>query len=180
MSNELDQLSTDLRKIISEQNRHLRDAVNESADDIRQKGVQRIAGTINLPRSYIEDRLFVSRRATQRTLEAAIHGLDRPVLLARFDAKQKYTTGKTVPQKNAGVGVRVKASGSEKHMRSAFLLVLKNGALGLATREGEGRSNYRVRHGPSVGQLWRAYINDNDDALDDVAERFMKRLAAYD
>lgn len=180
MSNELDQLSTDLRKIISEQNRHLRDAVNESADDIRQKGVQRMAGTINLPRSYIEDRLFVSRRATQRTLEAAIHGLDRPVLLARFDAKQKYTTGKTVPQKNAGIGVRVKASGSEKHMRSAFLLVLKNGALGLATREGEGRSNYRVRHGPSVGQLWRAYINDNDDALDDVAERFMKRLAAYD
>lgn len=176
----LSSLPDELAQLGRDYDKHLRTALNQSADEIRTEAIAGICAQIALPRSYVERNLFIKKRATINNPEAIIAGVYRPVLLTRYTARQRYTRAKTVTRKHAGVSVRVKAGGSRKTLRGAFFIELKNGALGVAVRTGKERGDYDVKHGPSVDQLWQAYINDNPDKMADVMETFLNRLARYE
>lgn len=167
----------DLEKLPQEMIRAARIAVNDAATRGRTAMGKEVLHQINFPTDYVSPRnkrLYVSRKANSKDLEAVITARSRPTSLARF-AQTTSTKGKS--------GVRVelkrgsvrqipgkKASGNGY---SAFLMKLKAGSsdldtksnLGLAMRVPPGKrpsgaykpkpigNNLYLLYGPSVSQL---------------------------
>lgn len=143
---------------------------------------------IEFPAGYLTgDRLAVTKRATNKSLEAVITGRKRATSLARF-----VTGSLGVGAKNQQVTVRVKR-GKTQVMRNAFLVRLKQGAslnedkynIGLAVRLGPGETvgNKKTTHkswlvpgrvallyGPSVDQVFRTVADDVAPAIGDMLE----------
>lgn len=178
----------------------LPDIANDAArmainDTVEREGLTLIKrdmrDQVNFPTGYLEgDRLKVTKKASNGSLEAVIRGRDRPTSLARFAEGQNI--GNT-----RGRGVRVTVDrGATKVLRKAFLVQLRSGNTGLAVRlkDGEtlrnsqgavqltqdgGRStNIWLLYGPSVDQVFRGVANERaDDLAEMVSEKFMRQLA---
>lgn len=146
-------------------------AINKTARDARADAARKIRSQVAFPASYVapgQKRLYVSKQAQGRDLEARITARARNTSLARF------TTGAARPGK-AGVYVTV-SPGKARFMRRAFLLRLPQGStltdtrfnLGLAIRLRPGErlqnkvearklsSGLYLLYGPSVDQVFRS------------------------
>lgn len=134
---------------------------------------------INFPTGYLEQggRLGISRKARRSSLEVVITGRDRPTSLARFAPGQ-------TPQntRNKGVTVSVKR-GRVTRLGRAFLVNLKNGNIGLATRDRAliGRA-YKppqlapglfLLYAPSVEQVFGGVA---DDALPEIGNQLSREF----
>ncbi len=122
---------------------------------------------VNFPKGYLDtdDRLAVRRPSTPNNLEVVISARDRPTSLARFVAGQTPES-----TRRGGVTVSVK-KGSSKRLKKAFLVRLRNGNIGLATRDKSlvdraykpvmlDRGVYLL-YGPSVDQVFKAVAEDS-------------------
>ncbi len=168
--------------------------VNEVANDVVTRGIQRISETINLKPSYIKQHLRVSKRANRSSDEAWVSASKRGVLLSRFDARQEFREsidrrGRPSGRVNGGVSVKVKTNGARKTIASAFLIKLRgSGALGVAVRPSSmqnlnkrewkevNKRGYAVLSGPSVDQLFMATKDELAPSVDELAEKFMRKL----
>jgi hypothetical protein len=120
-------------------------AVNDAAKKLRNGAAKEIRGDINLPAKYINDRLVLSRQATEQDTTAIVTGRARQTRLMRYGGKQitkpvkkqkrgmkprKYKgdalRGIPAGKKHAGVSVKVKKSGSVKKSSKSFLIPLKS------------------------------------------------------
>lgn len=151
---------------------------------------------VAFPAGYLTgDRLSVTKRATNKNLEAVVTGRKRATSLARF-----VTGSLGVGVKTNGVSVRVK-KGKTTVMRKAFLVRLKQGAslsednfnIGLALRLGPGETigNKRTEHkswlvpgrvallyGPSVDQVFRTVADDVAPEIGDMlGAEFLRQFA---
>lgn len=143
----------------------------QSADDMRQE--------VAFSASYLRNKLTVTKKATQSSLEAVISGRDRPTSLARF-----VTRGKV---RQPGVTVDVEP-GKPKELEGAFLIELKNGNRGLAVRLKAGQSirnsraakklsnNVYLLYGPSVDQVFKGVAGDEAPKALAFLEREFLRL----
>lgn len=129
-------------------------AINRVLGKQRTEGSKRIRQQVALKAGYVRDRLTI-RKAREAKPEGAIQTPSRGVLLSRFKVRQLRRKGR-----RAGLAVKVKAKGSAKTMRGAFLVKLPNGVDAVAIRErGQGR-RFRVLYGPSVSQVFTAVSQD--------------------
>lgn len=144
-------------------------ALNSAARRARTLGSAAIRQQVALSAGYVNDNLKVRSFATSSDLTTRIAANPRAVLLTRYGAKMRTVAatsrrglkgdparGIAAGRKAAGVqGVRVKAGGSTKRIEGAFWVRLAgSGQWAPAVRTGDGRSDYRVMHGPSVHQVW--------------------------
>ncbi len=143
---------------------------------------------VNFPSGYLdgEDRLGVSQKATQGSLEAVITARDRPTSLARFIVGEAKVG-------QAGISVRVSKGGGGARMDKAFVVKLKNGNRGVAIRLKSGETpdraynpvaladNVWLLYGPSVDQVVRtvaeASIPEIGNMLSDEFYRQFVRLS---
>jgi hypothetical protein len=148
------------------------------------------------PAGYLKsgDRLYVSKKAQNKDLEAVITARFRPTSLARFVRGALYDPGS--PQ--TGLTVQVKP-GTSNFLPKAFLVKLRAGAsltadnynLGLAIRLKPGTQlrnknaqsavqlshNLYLLYGPSVDQIFRTVSVEQSDAVADLAEEeFFRQL----
>lgn len=144
---------------------------------------------IDFPSSYLsQDRIGVRKPATRATLEAVISGRDRPTSLARFVKGEKSVT------RRRPIHVTVKA-GSQKELKRAFLVKLRNGNIGLAirlpdgqapdnaykpvqlTRRGGQSQNVWLLYGPSVDQVLGNVVPDAAPDIDRMlVSNFLRQL----
>lgn len=171
-------------------------AVNRTADRAATASRRGVREQVNLPAQYLtgtdstgRQRLGVSKRASEDSLEAVITGRQRPTSLARF------LVGNPQPGK-AGVKVAV-APGFASLMRRAFVIWLPAGKsvvetksnLGLAIRlrAGQDIHNKRVMlrlsgnlyllYGPSVDQVFATVRSDvAPDAEQFLGAEFIRLL----
>lgn len=147
-------------------------SVNDTADAVYELVVPRMTGVINLSPDYVRDRMEVQHATSADNARATIVASYRKnymTSLARYQPRQVVVAtrsgkgkgdasrGIAAGMKAAGVSVEV-TRGARKMVDSgrSFLIKLNNGnGFGVATRHGAGRDNYRVRHGPSVYQLFK-------------------------
>lgn len=129
---------------------------------------------VNFPRGYLDspDKLDLRKKARPGDLEVVITARDRPTSLARF------ATSRMVPSpRGQGVTVAVKR-GRTKHLSKAFLVRLKNGNIGLATRDKSlvdraykpmmlGKGVYLL-YGPSVDQVVKTVA---EEALPEIGDK---------
>jgi len=159
-------------------------AINQVAERdgmaIMQKDMQQ---QIDFPAGYLKSRMTVKRRATKGSMEALISGRDRATSLARFAAGQ-------TPKNTRGRGVRVQLRGGQvRHLRSSFLVNLKNGNTGLAVRLKPGESlrnsdsavklanNLYLLYGPSVDQVFRGVAEYRAPEIGEmVSQQFFRQL----
>lgn len=90
-----------------------------------------------------------------------------------------------VPENYKVKGMTVEVTrGSRKPIENAFYMPLRNGnGMGLFTREGDGKKDYRHRYGPSVYQLFsfvaKGLVQEVGDTLEtqlaDEAERLLQK-----
>jgi hypothetical protein len=155
-----------------------------------------IEDQVAFPAGYINnDRMAVSKRATNADLEAIITARQRPTSLARF-AQGDKTPGK--PQIN-GIQVVVH-SGNSKTMRKAFFVKLRAGKsatddnynIGLAIRLKPGeRVIYNkkqqnmvqlshgvyVLYGPSIEQIFRSVADEiAPELLNMLSDEFLRQF----
>lgn len=170
------------------------EALDKGAEFARTRGIDQIFRELNLDRDYIAKNLAVTSKPKRGDLRSVIGSNPRPVLLPRYGGNKVATVAAKSPrrklkgdqsrgiargQKADGIkAFSVKRGGTPKRWGNAFLIRLKgSGAWGLATREGKGRNNYRIRYGPSVASAWRNVRNDIEaDVYDQVAETFSKKF----
>ena len=179
----------------SEVKKAIAETLNETALEIEDEARKIVEQETNLTRAYINGKLGVKTRAKANSLQAVICSNVRPVLLARFDARQEYKPGKTKARVNGGVSVQVKSIGGRKHMASAFFIPLKRGkssgtgARGLAVRPGKSgmslspsaqkevnKRGFAVLHGPSVDQVFRSHLERLTPTADDMFTRLLRKL----
>lgn len=147
-----------------------------------------VESQINFPSGYLnqQNRLGVTRRASESSLEAVITARDRATSLARFAKGQ-------TPAGTRGKGVRVEVKrGNAKLLKKAFLVNLKNGNLGLAVRLKPGESlrnknegkpvkfgkNTYLLYAPSVDQVFRSVAEGNSDKLGQMlGNQFLRQFA---
>lgn len=159
-------------------------AINQVAERdgmaIMQKDMQQ---QIDFPAGYLKSRMTIKRRATKGSMEALISGRDRATSLARFAAGQ-------TPKNTRGRGVRVQLRGGQvRHLRSSFLVNLKNGNTGLAVRLKPGESlrnsdsavklanNLYLLYGPSVDQVFRGVAEYRAPEIGEmVSQQFFRQL----
>lgn len=165
-------------------------AINKTTFRGRAAAARYIREQVAFPAGYVSQankRLFVSRTATEGSLEGAITARGRATSLARFV--------RGTPAKGQGVTVVV-APGRARTMRRAFVVRLRAGTADLDTksnmglamrlRPGETLSNKRelrkltnglyLLYGPSVDQVFRA--RDGGGVAEDIAPEladFMER-----
>lgn len=156
---------------------------------IREEMTDQIA----FPSGYLTgDRIGVTKRATNASLEAVITGRKRATSLARF------TSARSVNQKG-GVSVRV-SKGRTTYLKQAWLVRLKKGAsldednynIGLAIRLRPGEKlNKKTVHqswlvagqvallyGPSVDQVFQEVAGDVVDPISEmVQDEFFRQFA---
>lgn len=167
-------------------------AINDTAQWGRTLGSREIRRRINFKSRYVDERLQVTKRASESTLEAVITGRDRPTSLARFaQGGVRFGRPRVAPR------VRVKASGAAKPMSNAFFMRLRRGSaavtaensnvgLAIRLREGERVHNKNMTplsggiallYGPSVGQVFRTVSENTVDQIGEhLAERFARQL----
>lgn len=169
-------------------------AVNSAAQDVYDLVRPRMVKTLNLTQEYVAQRMQLKFGTDPGNIKAQIIAVgSKPAMtqLARYDARQLVKTA-LVPKrakgnpklgipkgmKQAGVSVEV-LRGSVKPIPNAFLVELRNGnGLGVATRTGKGRKDYRIRYGPSVYQMFKyAAEQVTDEASDLIAERLATEAA---
>jgi hypothetical protein len=143
-------------------------ALNFAARKARTLGSQRIRASKKLPATYVNDRLVITKQATDASLLAIVTGRFRPTQLIRFGAKQVYTRSKRTGKRIArgGVSVQVNTQGERKTMPGAFFIALRAGLVdgmnqGIAIRlpghekNTRGNPKFEVLYGPSVDQIFR-------------------------
>lgn len=169
---DLDSLPEDITKNIVR-------AINTTTDRFRKKSADDMRQEVAFSASYLRDKLTVTKKATQASLEAVISGRDRPTSLARF-----VTSGQL---RKAGVTVVVEP-GKPRTLEGAFLITLKNGNRGLAVRLGPGQSlknsrrakklsdNVYLLYGPSVDQVFKGVAGDEAPQALAFLEREFLRL----
>lgn len=159
-------------------------AVNQVTERKALPAIRRdMEAQVNFPRGYLDspDRLQFRQRARRGNIEAVITGRDRPTSLARFAPGQ--TPGNT---RGKGVTVMVKR-GATATMKKAFIVNLKSGNRGLATRDpglikraykpvALGRGVYLL-YGPSVDQVMKAVADDNLPMIaDELSREFFRQF----
>lgn len=168
----------------------LRRAVNDTADTARALGNAAIRKQSTLSKTYIDDRLKVTTRASLSSLSADVTGRGRGTSLARF-ATNRGDAGK----QRRPARVRLKPNRGERALPGSFLVRLPAGKVdllnvGLAIRVPKGReASLRKRgvsglvkfgkptkksqaylfYGPSVDQLF-------DKTRDQIAPAVSRRL----
>lgn len=168
-------------------------AINDTAQYGRTLGSREIRRRINFKSRYVDERLTVTKRASESSLEAIITGRDRPTSLARFaQGGVRFGRPRVAPR------VRVKAAGAAKPMNNAFFMRLRRGSaavtaensnVGLAIRLREGErvhnkqamvpigGNIALLYGPSVGQAYRTVSEKTVEQVGDhLADRFARQL----
>lgn len=175
-----------------------RRAINDVARSGRARAAKRIRREVDFPSSYVtpaQKRLYVSKQAKGRDLEAKITAQARNTSLARFAVG-------TPKIGQAGVAVKVQP-GRVRMMKRAFLIKLPQGTspitdtkfnLGLAIRlkPGETLTNKKtarrvanglyVLYGPSVDQVFRAVDGSGvatdiiPDLQDELQAEFLRQL----
>jgi hypothetical protein len=127
-------------------------ALNRTIERMRAEANRRIRKGLALKSTYVRDHLYRLFASNSMSLpEARLVGSGR-TLLTRYAHRQLFKKGKTVSKVRAGVNVTVRP-GASKAMKGAFLLTLRGGNPGIATRrKGGGRGDIDVKHGPSVSQ----------------------------
>lgn len=193
-SDDLEGLATYFRTAADAAVPAMRMAINDVATRggmalIREEMTDQIA----FPRGYLTgDRIGVTKRATNASLEAVITGRKRATSLARF------TSARTINQKG-GVSVRV-SRGRTTYRKQAWLVRLKKGAsldednynIGLAVRLRPGEKlNKKTVHqswlvagqvallyGPSVDQVFQEVAGDVVDPISEmVQDEFFRQFA---
>lgn len=193
-SDDLEGLATYFRTAADAAVPAMRMAINDVATRggmalIREEMTDQIA----FPRGYLTgDRIGVTKRATNASLEAVITGRKRATSLARF------TSARTINQK-VGVSVRV-SRGRTTYLKQAWLVRLKKGAsldednynIGLAVRLRPGEKlNKKTVHqswlvagqvallyGPSVDQVFQEVAGDVVDPISEmVQDEFFRQFA---
>lgn len=167
----------------------MRMAINDIAS---RSGIKLIKNKINneidFGYAYLTDnRLSVTRRATNKHLEAVITGRKRATSLARF------ASGTPASTRKQGVSVKVRR-GKTTYIKSGWLVRLNKGAsktednfnVGLAVRVGAGEKivNKKTQHrswlvkgsvallyAPSVDQVFRGVIPEVEDQLARMVEQ---------
>lgn len=160
------------------------------------KGLNRyrkgVTEEINLPQSYVDERITFARPATPTSLVATIDARQRPVSLARF------ASGGSIGV--AGVSVQVKKAGGSKNLKGAFLVRLNAGAnntdnfnLGLAVRLKPGQTivnkrdtshmvhlapNVVLLYGPSLDQVLNNEVIDkeNPEVISTIETEFYRQF----
>lgn len=180
----MDGLEVDLLKGVDSKSRKLAAvrAINKVARDARAEAARKIRDQVNLPARYVspsQKRLYVSKQAQGRSLEARITAQGRATSLAQF-----VQGGARKGQR--GVYVEV-APGKARLMKKAFVIPLRSGNtftdtkynLGLAIRLRPGErlknksfarrveSGLYLLYGPSVSQIFRA--NSGSGVATDMA-----------
>jgi len=164
-------------------------SINAVAEETRQLAIEEILKQVALSASYVKQRLQIVKRASTDDPTAIISARVRPTQLLRYQGKQLYTKAKLPGKRRlAGVSVQVKSSargGYPKVITNGWIIKLKagrrkesiGGNLGIATREGPGRNNYRIRYAPSVDQVWSKVRDDVKDRISDtLARRFLQEM----
>jgi len=165
-------------------------AINDTARRMRSAGSKAIRQQVNLKAKYVNERLEVSKPATDKSLTAVISGRKRNTLLYRYGAKiltrkAKHpersegfpALGIPAGRKLAGVSVKVKKGGARKKMRGAFIArgLKKSGASAVAIplpgKYTTGNRRFEALYGPSVHQVWT-------DVREELAPEAEKRLSA--
>lgn len=148
--------------------------------------VERITGQVALTPAYVRSRLYISQRATTTDPMAVISGRVRSTQLRRYQGTQLYTKAKIPGKKRlAGVSVKVKAGGSTKVLKHAWIIKLKYGdadaklglTRGIAQRTGPGRNDFRILYGPSVDQVFRDVKDEiRPDVQQMLADEWIKQM----
>lgn len=175
-------------------------ALNTGGEFARQRGVDQIFSELNLKRTYIDQRLEITRKATAEDLSVVITGRARPTTLKSYGGDKIVTAAAKSPrrklkgdkrrriakgQKAAGIkAFKIKRSGTAQKWAGGFIIYLKSGSandgsnVAMAIRTGKGRDSYRVVYGPSVGSAWKSVRNAvYEEALGVVAEEFQKEFS---
>lgn len=159
-------------------------ALNDVAERKAVPMIRRDAESqINFPKGYLDsdDRLGISKKARPNSLEVVITARDRPTSLARFAHGQ-------TPEGTRGQGVTVMVKrGRTRTMGKAFLVRLRNGNVGLATRDRSlieraykpvmlDRGVYLL-YGPSVDQVVKTVAGEALPEIGDlVANEFFRQF----
>lgn len=168
-------------------------AINSTLKRSKPKAVRAIRGQVALPKDYVDARLS-EIPASESKLEGRLGTPRRGLLLSRFSfterllARKRKRTRKGKGKKGepfkqrAGIRVKVK-SGRSKLMPGAFLIRLRRGKelgtdMGIAIRRrgAKGRSNYRIKFGPSLSQVYKSVKDDITPAVRDDFQRTLKFL----
>lgn len=157
-------------------------AVNQVADRQALPLIkQHMQAEVAFPKGYLnEDRIGVTQRATNASLEATITGRHRATSLARFAPGQ-------TPQSTRNNGVRVMVKpGQSQYLKKSWLVKLPAGSgdnlnMGLAVRLKPGEvfankhtlagrlaSNVFLLYGPSVDQVFRGVTDEASPEIGDM------------
>lgn len=160
-------------------------AVNSTIRQARTVSARSMEKQVKFPRGYLtgsEGRLTIEKFASDRDLQGAIVGRDRPTSLARFVSGGAKLPAQGAPRA-AGLTVEVKP-GMAKRMPGAFIIKLRNNNLGLAVRSKQPPSmgakridnNLYLLYGPSVDQVFDKTRQQVQGGLEDYMEREFNRL----
>lgn len=194
----LDDLSSYIDQLPGVARQAARIAINTVATRTGMKVISdAIYNQIAFPSGYLaqQDRLSVTKYASDQDLEAVITARQRPTSLARF-----LTPGQTeATAKTSGVTVKV-SSNKTTTMKNAFLVRLRAGNaltetqfnMGLAIRVKPGESvrnrhngtayqlfpNVFLLYGPSVDQVFRGVADEvSPEIADDVETEFLRQFS---
>ena len=161
-----------------------RQTLNTGARRGKTRTVQLVRASLNLPASYVRERVDV-RLAQGQELRAVVTAQKRDVLLSRFAAKPVFKgRTKSGTRKRAGASVKVKAGGAVERLPGAFFVKLKGGAEGLAIRDKKGGTystgnrRFEVLYGPSVNQSLKLFRPQIVSELQQYVEAEMGRRVA--
>lgn len=153
-------------------------SINSTLRHTRTAAAADILAQVNFGAAYLnqDNRLAVTRFATDENLSGVITGRSRPTSLARFATQ----TGK-------GISIQVKP-GSARFARRAFFIKLRQGAGDIETKSNLGLA-IRLKPGESVtnkkkliklsGNLYLLYGPSVDQVFADVAEQKAPDAALY-
>lgn len=163
--------------------------VNRVVEDAYETVRPRMIRTINLTDSYVQSRMQVNYAKTANDVKASIVASgSKPdmTILARYGARmltkpvknperskgdQLFARNIAPTFKAGGISVEV-TRGSRAVISNGFFMPLRNtGKVGLFTREGTGKKDYKHRYGPSVYQLFSHYSKDLSTEMTDELEQ---------
>ncbi len=167
--------------------------VNAAAVQGRTEAVKLMRESVNLPETYIRDKLRIVKATRGGNPEAVIRAERRPVLLSRFASRQLVRAAKRAKgdplrgiakgRKQAGISVKVKRSGGRAKMPGAFFIPIRankvegGNGMALAVRTGTGRDDYEIKYGPSVDQMFQSVRDQvGPELLDQMLDAFLARL----
>lgn len=168
-------------------------AINSTLKRSKPKAVRAVRAQVALPRAYVDERMR-EIPATKDRLEGRLATPKRGLLLSRFNFVERLLTRRRTRTRKgkgkkgesykarAGIRVQVKPSGGKKLMPGAFLIRLRRGkelgtdvGIAIRKRRAKGRSNYTVRHGPSLSQVFF----DVRDEIKPELKRDFERTFSY-